>query len=169
MPCAQRYFCFLVETRESCVSPKIEDFFASGVGPRRCSTSRDSECVAGLFRAGVPPKVTHKGDRASVDYSSGHNKEVRTMRGTSFRHTAAPAVLNRVRTVHENARVFSERGSEMEIVSCGARSDVTQPQQCGVSKSTVAFVGHDMLFTRNYGNCERMHWTLAYPSGLSLC
>lgn len=28
---------------------------------------------------------------------------------------------------------------------------------------TVTFVGHDTLFTYNYGNCERMHWTLAHP------
>lgn len=71
---------------------------------------RDSGCVAGLFRAGVPPKVTHKSDRASVDYRSSHNKEVRTMRGTSFRHTArrrfSIACAPPRHAVYTNARVF---------------------------------------------------------------
>lgn len=80
----------LLDEKRARVSPEIEPissprvFDCGATRPR----GRNSGCVAGLFRTGVPPKVTHKGDRASADYRSGHNKEVRTMRGTSFRHTA---------------------------------------------------------------------------------
>lgn len=163
------YFYFSAETRECACRPKRAKISSPRVsaadhGRVVLMFHRDSGCVVGLFRAGVLSKVTHKGNRASVDYRSSHNKEVLTMRGTSFRRTARRRFSI---ACAPNARVFSNEIAEMEIVSCGARSDVTQ--QCSVSKSAVAFVGHDMLFTRNYGNCERMHRTLAYPTGLSFC
>lgn len=65
--------------------------------------------VVGLLRTDVPSKVTHKGDAASVDYRSGHNKEVRTMRGTSFSslHGADDGSQSRARLLRSTAN-FNE-------------------------------------------------------------
>lgn len=88
------------------------------------------------------------------------------MRGTSFRHTARRRFsIARACGVRERARALFLLSSEIakwKSFSCGARGRRDAAATMWRVK-TVTFVGHDTLFTYNYGNCERMHWTLAYP------
>lgn len=138
----------------------------SGVG--RCRAMLGTPLPVSLFRTDVPPKVTHKGDRASTT-GPGHNKEVRTMRARNFSFPSrsyALTVLNRVRASRTTA-IFNDKVQRSRNHSVSTLRAIrtfirnTQSQQCGVSSPRdLVFVGHDMLFTRNYENCERMRRTL---------
>lgn len=100
-----RYFCFLAKTLV-----RDRQFLRLGLGI--VGRAFRAGCwVRGLpvslFRADVPPKVTHKGDRASTTGQVIIRKYGQCVRGTSFSSLYALTVLNRVRASRSTA-IFND-------------------------------------------------------------
>jgi len=124
-------FCSLADTRAS------RGFL------RRCGERRSVCTVARfLFTADAqPPKVTHKGDRATtLDYRPGHNKEVRTMRAR-----------REVLLASEGSQSRSWPLEDEDLFRVPAL-EATQPRR---TRTRGASCRHDTLFTRNYAEIAK--------------